>query len=131
MNEAVQRLRAFGLTKTEVYTIINLAVGVYRPRKAELADNTDGMEVDVVENGDAAESVKEEADVKPEQESDDTSYSIGQNALTLIIDSLEERFPEDDREGKLAEIINVLHELQPRSSSAGVTNDAAMQSQDA
>lgn len=118
MKMVVDQLRKYDLAKTEVYTIINLGLGLPRPAPATVNGEAEEPENDEGQDGDdantevaahiqiRAEEVDGESEATPNEEGNDDIS--GMEALGLIIDSLEERFPEDAREEKMTEILMVL-----------------------
>ena len=118
MKNAVKDLRAYGLTKSEVATIINLAIGMPRPPPSgdddeELArgvnegvngETNDESEADIAaDHDDTSGSVKAESSFDPGE-----TTETGTEVLNLIIENIEERFPEEVREQKMLEILRVL-----------------------
>lgn len=116
MNEVVQRLRKFNLTKTEVFSIINLGIGLPRPAAAGAED---GMEVDGEEsaetNGDSTDDAVarmsmpmegEEATIEVQAEEDPSARYL----LSLVVEGLDERFPAAESEEKIQGILAVLGE---------------------
>jgi hypothetical protein len=132
MGEVVGRLKGFGLTKTEVFSIVNLGIGMPRPQVAsgegvemdvdgEQVDGEEGME----EGNDAvvaelsipkaraeAFEIKEDPDVEGEAHGEvgvDGAVNEDPSAgylLSLVVEGIEERFTQEQREG----ILSVLRE---------------------
>ncbi|EXJ82853.1 hypothetical protein A1O3_06668 [Capronia epimyces CBS 606.96] len=89
----VPKLRAFGLTKTEVFMLINLGVGL--PRNQISRPGADA------ENGEAAEADEEDA-ADEVQEPDDRQL------LSIVIEELEDRFPGEEGEAKVEKILETM-----------------------
>jgi hypothetical protein len=116
MGNVVKDLRKHDLTKSEVYQIINLLVGLPRPPPAA---NGDEMDVDtdpgVADDADADTDIKDEPgdqdEGDEEQPSDeDAADANGRHILGLVLDSLDERFAGEEGERKIQEILRTLRE---------------------
>lgn len=118
MKDAVKRLRSYGLTKTEVYTIINLGLGFPQPQpKNDNQDEVNGEtdNADAEHTGDAVAQVqipapRDSHDASMNEEDLETSPVSGGEALALVIESIEERFPEDVRQDTIADILLILRQ---------------------
>jgi hypothetical protein len=131
MDNVVKALRKHDLTKTEVYQIINLLVGLPRPPPPA---NGDEMDVDA-DNG-AADNTDADADIKDEPEDEDegdeeqpseedAADANGRHILGLVLDSLDERFPGEEGERKIQQILRTLREYikTDEASVNGVNGD--------
>lgn len=147
MNEAVTRLRKFNLTKTEVFSIINLGIGLPSAQGAGDAE-AEEMEVDEEdaeqgeeegEGGDGQEdgavaiiavpgeggeedvgAAEGEGEGGVEQDDPSAAYLLG-----LVVEGLEERFPPEQREEMIREILAVLREIVLLPAADGRNGDAA------
>ena len=118
MKEVVQRLRKFNLTKTEVFSIINLGIGL--PRLAA-AGAEEGMDIDaaaeetVETNGDTNDDAVARISMPVEDEEGTAEVSAEEDPsarylLSLVVDGLDERFPAAESEEKIQGILAVLRE---------------------
>jgi len=126
MNQVVKRLRKYDLTKTEVLSLINLGVGLPRPQATEVNGHTeDEMDVEGTD-GQAEQSNAEvggdEAASHEEEAANPAAGPNGRELLSLIVENIEDRFSEEEREEKIDGILNVLKECMTQSN----TNGAAM-----
>jgi hypothetical protein len=128
IKEAVKRLRSHGLTKPEVYTIINLGLGLPRPQPTadDDEDEPNGTAEEVEAEIETAEKATDDHDAvaqiiipgpsamseipADEEDVEMTSASRDNSALALVIESIEERFPEDVREDKVEEMLAILRQ---------------------
>ncbi len=114
ISNVVRRLRKYDLTKTEALTLINLGLGLPRlqPANANLETNgnvTEGVEVKD-ESGEAS-NTKEGGD--PTSETMMSPGAVEPNFRALadcVIEDIGERFPGDEGEEKIEQILSVLEE---------------------
>jgi hypothetical protein len=143
MTALIKRLREFDLTKTEALMIINLGIGLDRPKTASTngqssalntgttQQNDDDKNIDNAEAGTEVED-DENADqsrTSPLDTSDqpdgygyvemETSEGYHQYLLARVVENIEERFPGEEGEEKIRQILNVLKEVIPPSSQPG------------
>ena len=97
IKNVVPKLRAFGLTKTEAFMLVNLGIGLPRKQNPQAAADTDAS----LANGELEEIKGEQADEEG-QESDDRQL------LSLVIEELEERFPGEQGEAKAEQILQTM-----------------------
>lgn len=130
MTEVVKRLRQLGLTKTEVFSIINLGIGLPRPQPA-INGEAEGMEVDeqgeeAADNDEhepvahiAVEEGEEGADAVVEEDSG------GRQLLQVVVDSLDERFSGDEGEETIQAVLKVLRDCinLPSTNSTNGTEE--------
>ncbi|KIW12539.1 hypothetical protein PV08_09816 [Exophiala spinifera] len=95
----VPKLKAFGLTKTEIFNLINLGVGLSTAQSTQKSvENSDGMDVD----GDGAgEDAPEEPDYR--------------QMLSLIVEELDDRFSGDEGESKIQKIFDTMRSEYERA----------------
>lgn len=88
----VPKLRAFGLTKSEVFNLINLGVGLPTNQPTQkCTEPDDGMDVD---GEGAGEDSPEEPDYR--------------QILSLIVEELEDRFSGDEGEARIQKIFDTM-----------------------
>ncbi|KAH0832593.1 hypothetical protein AYO21_06014 [Fonsecaea monophora] len=128
IKNVVPRLRAFGLTKTEAFVLINLGLGL--PRGQQLRQTTDGDEQAERVNGEGDGDEDDgggdadvngvdgtaEGDEEP-QEPDDRQF------LSLVIEELEERFPGEEGEAKIQQILETMREEYNRAHAANASTN--------
>ena len=93
----VPKLRAFGLTKTEAFMLVNLGVGLPRNLNTQASADTDTAAA----NGELGEANGDQA-AEEVQESDDRQL------LSLVIEELEERLPGEQGEAKVEKILQTM-----------------------
>lgn len=132
MSEVVGKLRAYGLTKAESLQVLNLGVGLESTLKAPEGEAKDGEAAngDVEVNGDAEgggevhEEVKVEDDVAPtsdtavevenEEESEGDGDSAHRSLLGCVVENMDERFPGEEGEERIQDILGLLRGLVRR-----------------
>ncbi|KAK7892369.1 hypothetical protein LTR67_007465 [Exophiala xenobiotica] len=103
----VPKLRNFGLTKAEVFTLINLGVGLPRNQPASKPEGADdAMEVD------------------EEQPAEDVEEPDDRQLLSLIVEELEERFSGEEGEAKIEKILNTMRTEYDRAHVTAAANGA-------
>lgn len=118
MAEVVKRLRQLGLTKTEVFSIINLGIGLPRPEPA-VNGEAESMEVD--DQGEEEEEEAAAANDEPVahvavEDGGDGSDAVveedtgGRQLLQVVVDSFDERFSGDEGEETIQAILKVLRD---------------------
>lgn len=128
MKDAVKRLRSYGLTKTEVYTLLNLGLGFARGSESNddaevasqdgAADANDSVaSIHVPAGTDSNENGLEGHDLEAAPPS-------GIETLKLVVESFEERFPEETREATMTEILLIFQECVSASQRANTTTGA-------
>lgn len=101
----VPKLKAFGLTKTEVFNLINLGVGLPTAQSTQKSvEAGDGMDVD---GEGAGEDAAEEPDYR--------------QMLSLIVEELEDRFPGDEGEAKIQKIFDTMRNEYQRAKKGKST----------
>ncbi|EXJ87747.1 hypothetical protein A1O1_04673 [Capronia coronata CBS 617.96] len=100
----VSKLRAFGLTKTEVFMLINLGIGLPRNQSSQPSA--------------AAEDGEEENEAEEVQEPDDRQL------LSIVIEELEDRFPGEEGEAKIEKILQTMRTEFNRAQAATKANEA-------
>ena len=103
----VPKLRNFGLTKAEVFNLINLGVGLPRNQSASKSDAPDG-----------------EMDVDEEQAAEDVGEPDDRQLLSLIIEELEERFSGEEGEAKIEKILATMRTEYDRAQVTAAANGA-------
>lgn len=133
MNEVVKRLRELGLTKTEVYSIINLGIGLPRPASA-VNGEAEGMDVEGEGEASTADDEVVAHITVPTEDGDGSTDAIieddtdGRELLRLVVDSLDERFPGDEGEEKILAMLKVLRDCIALPSVNGTNGDNEAQS---
>jgi hypothetical protein len=95
MRQLLLQLKKYELTKTEVFTLINLGLGLDQQPQSVAANGHSETEP----NGD----VKDEADEEETQESD-----LSKSLFRLIVEESEERFAGDEGEEQIDEILSII-----------------------
>lgn len=132
VSEAVKRLREFDLTKTEVYSIINLSIGLPTPPDS-FNEDSQAMEVDGQEEADVnGDEAVAELSVPAEGDGTASATEIedgaeGRYLLGTVVDGLEERFPGEQGEEKIQAILRVLRECISKPVADARNGDAADQ----
>lgn len=109
----VPKLRAFSLTKTEVFMLINLGVGLPRTQYSQPAAGA--------ANG--ADGDEEQEEAEEVQEPDDRQL------LSIVIEELEERFSGEEGEAKVEKILETMRaefdKAQASANGDGVNGNEA------
>jgi hypothetical protein len=103
IKRVVPKLRAFGLAKTEVFTILNLGIGL--PKAQQQQDNTSG-EAEV--NGDGDVPADDEEQAQPAEETSEGTPDV--DLLSCAVHNLYERFPGDEGQEQIQKIIDTMKE---------------------
>ncbi|ETN47068.1 uncharacterized protein HMPREF1541_01258 [Cyphellophora europaea CBS 101466] len=123
MSEVVKRLRQFDLTKTEVYSIVNLGIGLPRVQPS-VNGEAEGMEVDGQEEA-TTNGMEPIAQITmPDDDGDDATAEAdaaddqsGRYLLGLVVENLDERFSGEEGDDKIQAIIRVLRGCTALSTS--------------
>ena len=101
----VPKLRNFGLTKAEVFNLINLGVGLPRTQSASKPDGAD-----------------DEMEVDEEEAAEDAGEPDDRQLLSLIIEELEERFSGEEGEAKIEKILDTMRTEYERAQVTVAAN---------
>jgi hypothetical protein len=133
MTQVVQRLRQFNLTKTEVFSIINLGIGLPRPAAAESAEAMEVEQEDEVAETNGETNGEPVATVSiPTDDDGNTAEEVVEGdpsaryLLSLVVEGLEERWPVSETEENIQSILAVLREyllLQDANEQNGGADD--------
>ena len=127
MNDVIKRLRQSGLTKTEALTILNLGLGLDRAQlpRTNGAPDADSKATTQNDNDhprathgddDTTQAPTSDTLVPTDPASVETSDNYHQLALSCVVEKLDERFPGEEGEGKIQQILSVLQDGIPMAT---------------
>lgn len=110
------KLRAFGLTKTEVYTMINIGIGLPRGQaKQQLVNGNGHVNGDAIGDEEDATQYDEsgaagdEGDVEPTADAE-PFVSADYSLIPAIIEEFGERFPGEEGQEQVQKILDTIRE---------------------
>ena len=123
INDTLQRLRSYDLTKPEAMTIINLGIGLDRSELPKVNGTISSGAENVQQPGDDQAMSTEDEDqtqapnsptlVATDAADVETSEAYHQYLLSRVVENMEERFPGEEGEEKIQQILGVLKECIP------------------
>ena len=127
MNDVIKRLRQSGLTKTEALTILNLGLGLDRaqlPRTNGVPDadskathqNDNDHARATYGDDDTTQAPTSDTLITTDPATVETSDNYHQLALSCVVEKMDERFPGEEGEGKIQQILNILKECIPMAT---------------
>ncbi|KIX99971.1 uncharacterized protein Z520_04609 [Fonsecaea multimorphosa CBS 102226] len=123
IKNVVPRLHAFGLTKTEALGLINLGLGLPRGQQQQQNADEDDQAQDVNGEGDNNDDVDDHApadgvDGQIPAEGEEQPEPDDRQFLSLVIEELEERFPGEEGEAQVQQILETMREEYNRAHAA-------------
>ncbi|OAP59254.1 hypothetical protein AYL99_06552 [Fonsecaea erecta] len=118
IKNVVPRLHAFGLTKTEALGLINLGLGLPRGQQRQKAADEDTQAQGVNGEGDHDDNDHDDdaaAGQIPVEEEEEPAEPDDRQFLSLVIEELEERFPGEEGEVQVQQILETMREEYNRA----------------
>lgn len=127
MDDVIKRLRQSGLTKTEALMILNLGLGLDRaqlPRAngAPDADSIASHQNDhdhpraTYDDDDTTQAPTSVTLIPTDPASVETSDNYHRLALSCVVEKMDERFPGEEGDEKIQQILSVLQECIPMAT---------------
>jgi hypothetical protein len=131
ITSVVPKLKAFGLTKTEAYMIVNLGLGLPRPREGQEQQLTNGDDPAAEESIEQPDRHDGSAGSNPAAEEDGTVMEDAQQevppwrddtwVLDNVVEELGERFPGEEGREQIHKIFQTMKDEFDRAESKHTT----------
>ncbi|RVX67674.1 hypothetical protein B0A52_07797 [Exophiala mesophila] len=124
IKNVVPKLRRLGLTKPEALMLVNLGIGTPKSLLPQGSAPGEDAETDVV-NGDDAENLTNEEPADEEMEDADPHTSYDRQLVPILVEEFEERFPGDQSEQTVEEILNTIRESYDQAMASTTTRNGS------
>lgn len=108
MPELVKKLKPYDLTKTEVLNMINLGIGMRAPQQSAEVKSEDGED----------------------ENEEDTEMARDVQFFKVTVEETEERFPGDEGEERIREVVMTIREMVQPMAAVNGTNGAEVEEEE-